>query len=138
MDRSKHMATFNGNWLRKKSTDSIVKGLFRSARKSDYTAALALLDRLSEIGHDDFADMLRHTVTIQPGGADGWKARFVSWRVEEYMCGERVVTNCSRCGKKTCGQPSSLPSDWMLDNSGPEEKAFCPNCHNGFGKAFSH
>jgi hypothetical protein len=121
------MTTVNGNWLRKKATDSVVKGLFRSARDSDYAAALALLDRLSELGHEDFADLLRNTVTSQRKAPDGWKARFVSWRVEEYMCGVRVVTTCARCGKKVCGHPGPL-CGWTIDRTGATEGYYCPDC----------
>jgi hypothetical protein len=122
-------------------TDSIVKALLQAASEGDYAAALALLDHLSETGHDDFAEMLRYTVTIQPHATDSWRARFVSWQVEDYMSGKRVLTKCCHCGNKTCGQPSFLfLVGWMVDRSSEEEKAFCPNCHrcySDFWKVFS-
>jgi hypothetical protein len=79
----------NGNWLRRKATDPMTKGLFRAARHSDYPAALDLLNRLSETGHEDFARRLRQTVAMQKFWSDPYKARFVSWRVQEYMSGAR-------------------------------------------------
>jgi hypothetical protein len=82
-------AMSNGNWLRRKATDATTKGLFRAARQSDYPAALALLDRLSETGHGDFSDRLRQTVAMQGYWSEFYKARFVSWRVQEYMSGAR-------------------------------------------------
>jgi hypothetical protein len=127
----------NNHWLRKKTVDPVLKGLFRATQGGDYTAGLALLDRLSELGHVVFADDLRHVVTTQQGWSDTYRARFICWRTTDFMCGTVHLVRCAACARQMVwAESSGSPPGWLLRRDGGGEALFCPECHNSFGKAF--
>jgi hypothetical protein len=127
----------SNHWLRKKTTDPVLKGLFRAARDGDLASALVMLDRLAELGHHVFAEGLRDTVTMQRAWSDHYRARFICWRTTDFMCGAVHLVRCAACARQMVWAASSgPPPGWLLRRDGGGEALFCPACHRSFGKAF--